>query len=160
MIHVNGDLLGAAPGSDVLCARERHAPVVAREADEVFGDEWHRSSRAFLPRRVGRRVDDHLTDDSPADVVRVTAADEKPRERLGDRHGSGLRSMAVEMSKGSTHATAVVDRSGELTCRPSRLVCWIVDPFTVLAGALGQGSEPFQAGPATRTPWWLVVVNV
>lgn len=123
MIHVNGDLLGAALGSDVLRARQWRPPVIAGEADEVLGNQGHSASRAFLPRRVGRRVDDNLTDGSPAGMARVTATDKEPRERLCDRHGSRLRSVAVEMSEGGAHVTAAVDRSGELTCRSSRLLC-------------------------------------
>ena len=92
------DLFGAPLGSDVLSARQRRAPAVAREADQILSHERHGSPRAFLPRRVRRRVDDNLTDDSPPGVVGVTARNEKPRERLCHPQRFGLRPVAVEMS--------------------------------------------------------------
>ena len=50
------------------------------ECDEILGDHRHRASRTLLPRRIGRRVDDNLTDDSPTSVMRVATRNEKPRE--------------------------------------------------------------------------------
>lgn len=94
---MNGDLFGATLGSDVLSARQVRAPRVAREADEVVGYQRHGSPSAFLPRRVGCRVDDDLTDDTPALVVGVTARDEKPRERLRYAQRPWLGPVAVEM---------------------------------------------------------------
>lgn len=92
------DLFGATLGSDVLSARQRRAPGVARQADQILGHKRHGSPRAFLPRRVRRRVDDNLTDHSPPGVVGVAARNEKPRERLCHPERLGLRAVAVEMS--------------------------------------------------------------
>jgi hypothetical protein len=133
LIDVNGDLLGAALGSDVLCARQRRASAVAGEGDEILGDEWYGAPRALLPRRVGRRVNDNLTDDPPARVMGVTAGDEKPRQRLGDPGRARLGAMAVEMPECGADVTAVLHRPGELAGGAPRL-CVIVDPSTVLAG--------------------------
>jgi hypothetical protein len=149
---VNGDLLGAALGSDVLCACQRRASAVAGEGDEVLGDEWYGAPRALLPRRVGRRVDDNLTDDTPARMMGVTAGDEKPRQRLGDPGGARLGSMAVEMSEGGTDMTAVVHCPGELAGGAPRL-CVIVDPFRVLAGINAPAERASRdARPGRTTP--------
>jgi hypothetical protein len=53
----------------VLGPGQRCAPAVAGEADEILGDQPYGSPRAFLPRRIGRRVDDNLSDDPPAGVM-------------------------------------------------------------------------------------------
>lgn len=129
---MHGDLLGAPLGGDVLGARQRRAPAVAGEADEVLGDQPHGSPRAFLPRRIRRRVDDNLTDDAPSGVVGVTTGHEKPGERLGDSRRPGLGAVAVEMPQRGAHTTAVLDRSGKLAWRPARLFSVSVDPSTVL----------------------------
>jgi hypothetical protein len=92
---VDGNLLGAAPGSDMLCARQRRAPAVGGQADEILGHQRYGSAGAFLPGGVGRGVDDNLTDDSPPRVVRVASGNEKPRECFSDPHRSRLGAVAV-----------------------------------------------------------------
>ena len=87
MIHVNSDLLGAPLGGNVLSTRQRRAPSVTREADEILGDQRDRTPRAPLPRGVGRRVDDNLPDNSPPRVVRIATRDEKPCQGLGHPDG-------------------------------------------------------------------------
>jgi hypothetical protein len=79
LINVRGDLFGSALGGDMLSTRELRAPAVPGQADEISGYQRHRAARAFPPRRVGRRVDDDLTDGSPTRVVRVATRNEKPR---------------------------------------------------------------------------------
>ena len=98
LINVTGDLFGPALGGDVLCAHQLRAPVIAGHADQVLGYQRNGSPRAFLPRRVGRRVNHHLTDHSPAGVVGVAARDEEPRERLSDTQRPWFRRVAVEVS--------------------------------------------------------------
>jgi hypothetical protein len=120
LIDVDGDLLGAALGRDVLCAREWGAPGVTRAADEVLGDQRDGPSGTFLPGRVGLGVDDHLTHDPPTGVARVTAGDEKPRQRLCHFDRVGLGPMTVEMAPRCADAPALVDRSGELAGGPPR----------------------------------------
>jgi hypothetical protein len=97
LIYVNSDLFGAPLGGDVLGVGQLRPPTVASECDEILGHHRYRASRTLLPRRVGRRVDDNLTDDSPASVMRVTTRNEKPRERVGHSMGSGLGCVDVEM---------------------------------------------------------------
>ena len=97
-VDMTGDLLGAALGGDVLGANQRRTPPFAGQTEQVIGDEWHCPPCAFLPWRIGRRVDDDLTDDPPARVVRVAAGHEKPRQSLGYAQRSGLGTVAVEMS--------------------------------------------------------------
>ena len=147
LINVYGDLFDAALGSDVLSARERRAPTDARKADEVVGYHRHGAPRALLPRRIGSRVDDDLTDDSPARVVRIAARNEKPCERMCHSHRLRLRSMAVEMPQSRPDLTAVLDRPGELARGRARLAGFVVDPSTVLAGIFGHA---FAAAPLVK----------
>lgn len=95
---MNGDLFGAALSGEMLSARKLRAATVACEGDQVLGYQRHRSPRALLPRRVGRRVDDDLADDPPARMVRIAARHKKPCERLCYAQRSWLGPMAVEMS--------------------------------------------------------------
>ncbi len=90
LIDVNGDLLGAALCGDVLCTREWRTTAVTRQPEQILSDQRDCSTRALLPRCVGRRVDDDLTDNSPARVVRIAAGDQKPRERLRHPQRVGL----------------------------------------------------------------------
>jgi hypothetical protein len=73
-------------------------PGRSSERDEIVGDHWHSASRALLPRRIGSRFDDHLTDYPPAGVMRIATCDKKPCESLGDLSGVGVRSVGIEMS--------------------------------------------------------------
>jgi hypothetical protein len=98
LIDVDGDLFRASLGGDVLGVGQLRPPAVAAERNEILGDDRYRSARAFLPWRVGRRVDDDLPDDSPTGVVGIAARDQEPRERVGHALGSGLGSVDVEMS--------------------------------------------------------------
>lgn len=145
-----GDLFGPALGSDVLGARQRRAPAVARKADQVLGDDPHGSPRAFLPRRIGRRVDDNLTHHSPAGVVRVTAGHQKSRQRLGDPRRPRLGAMAVEMPERGAHSTAVLDCPRELTGGSARLFSVIVDSLTVLGPWHADESLELSPGAADR----------
>jgi hypothetical protein len=97
LIYVRSDLFGAPLGSDVLGVGQLRAPTVAAKGDEILGDHRYRASRTLLPWRVGRRVDDNLTDDSPTSVVRVATRNKKSRERIGHPIGSGLGCVDVQM---------------------------------------------------------------
>jgi hypothetical protein len=132
LINVNGDLFGTALSGNMLSARQLRAPTLASKADEVLGHQRYRAPRAFLPWRVGRRVDDDLTHDSPPRVVRIATRNEKPRERLRHPHRPWLGSVAVQVPQCGTHVTAVLYRPGELTGSPPRLLSFIVDRSTVL----------------------------
>jgi hypothetical protein len=83
LIYVNGDPFGAPLGGEVLGVGQLRPPTVASKGDEILGDHRYRASRALLPWRVRRRVDDNLTDDSPTSVMRVATRNKKPRERIG-----------------------------------------------------------------------------
>jgi hypothetical protein len=78
LVNVNGDLLGAALGGDVLGAGERRPAMVAGKPEEIFGHQRYRAPRAPLPRRVSRRIDDNLAHDPPTSVVRIAAGNEEP----------------------------------------------------------------------------------
>jgi len=95
---VTGDLFGPSLGGDVLSVHQLRAPTVAGEADQVAGDERDGTPGAFLPRRVGGRVDDDLTDHTPTRVMGIAAGNEKPRQRLCHLHRSRFGAMAVQMS--------------------------------------------------------------
>lgn len=97
MVYVNSDLFGAPLGGDVLRVSQLRPPALAAECDQILGDDGCRASRALLPRRIGRRVDDNLTDDSPTSVMGVATRNEKPGERVGHSLCPGLGCMDVEM---------------------------------------------------------------
>jgi hypothetical protein len=97
LIYVKSDLFGAPLGGDVLGVGQLRPPTVAGKGDEILGDHRYRASRALLPWRVGRRVDDNLTNDSPTSVMGVAARNKKPRERIGHPMGSGLGRVDVQM---------------------------------------------------------------
>jgi hypothetical protein len=97
LIYVRSDLFGAPLGGDVLGVGQLRPPTVAAKGDEILGDHRYRAPRALLPWRVGRRVDDNLTDDSPTSVVRVATRNKKPRECIGHPVGSGLGCVDVQM---------------------------------------------------------------
>jgi hypothetical protein len=112
LINVNGDLFGATLGSDVLSVHELRAPALAGKPEEVSGYQRHGPPRAFLPRRIGGRVDDDLADDPPARMVRIAARHKKPRERLCYAQRPWLGPVAVEMSKCGADVATTVDRPG------------------------------------------------
>jgi hypothetical protein len=94
---MRSDLFGAPLGGDVLGVGQLRPPTVAGKGDEILGDRRYRASRALLPWRVGRRVNDNLTNDSPTSVMRIATRNQKPRERIGHPMGSGLGGVGVEM---------------------------------------------------------------
>jgi hypothetical protein len=53
LIHVVGNLLGAALRGDVLGPGELRAPTQSRQAQQIAGDQGDGPSGALLPRRVG-----------------------------------------------------------------------------------------------------------
>lgn len=143
MINVNRDLLGAALGGNMLGACQRRPATVAGKPEEILRDERYGASRAPLPRRVSRRIDDNLTHDSPTSMVRIAARNEEPGQRLGYPHSSGLRPVTVQVPQRRTHVPAALDRPGELPGGPPRLASFIVDTSTVL--------DP-EGRPPCRTP--------
>jgi hypothetical protein len=98
LIDVDGDLFRASLGGDVLGVGQLRSPAIAAERYQILGDDRYGSARAFLPWRVGRRVDDDLPDDSPTGVVGIAPCDQKPRQRVGHPLGAGLGPVDVEMS--------------------------------------------------------------
>ena len=86
---MESDLFGASLGGDVLCVGQLRPPTVAGECDEVLGDHRYCASRTLLPGRIGRRVDDNLTDDSPTSVMRIATRNKKPGS------GAGLSTIAA-----------------------------------------------------------------
>jgi acetyl esterase len=132
LINVNGDLLGAALSGDMLGARQRRAPTVAGEPDEILRYERYRAPRALFPRRVSRRIDDDLTHDSPPSMVRIATRNQKPGQRLGHPQSSGLGPVTVQVPQRGTHLPPALHRSGQLPGCPPRLASFIIDPSTVL----------------------------
>ena len=147
LVDVNGDLLGAAASRDVLSPRERGPPAISGETHQVTGDQRHGPPGAFLPGRIGRGVDDDLTDDSPPRVVRIASRDQKPRQ--GIRHGLGARlgPVPVQMPQCGTNVSACFDRPGQLSRGRERLAALGVDPPTVLGGRRGASARGSGAGP-------------
>jgi hypothetical protein len=99
---------------------ERRAAAFADQAQEVLGDLGHRPPGAPLPRGVGGRVDDDLTDDPPTLVMGFAAGDEEVGKRLRDDDAPRLGSMDVQMTEGLRDSPAASDRPGELVGRPPR----------------------------------------
>ncbi len=129
---MNGDLLSAALGGDMLGACQRGPATVAGKPQEILRYQRYRAPRAPLPRRVSRRIDDDLTHDSPTGMVRIAAHNEEPGERLGYPHRSGLGPVTVQVSQCGTHVPAALHGPGELPRSPPRLASFIFDPSTVL----------------------------
>ena len=129
---MNSDLFGAPLGGDVLGVGQLRPPTVAGERDQIFGDHRYCASRTLLPWRIGCRIDDNLTDDSPTSVMRVATRNKKPRERIGQSRGSGLGCVDVEMPKRSTDVPTVIYRPSQFPRGPPRPVSLIVDTSTVL----------------------------
>jgi hypothetical protein len=142
LINMNRDLLGAALGGNMLGACQRRPATVAGKPEEILRHERYGASRAPLPRRVSRRIDDNLTHDSPTSMVRIATRNQESRQRLGYPHSSGLRPVTVQVPQCGTHFPAALDRPGELPGGPPRLACLIIDPSTVLDP---EGRPPFGA---------------
>lgn len=121
MINVNGDLFDTTPSRDVLSARQLRSATDGREADQVLSYQRHRPPGALLPRRVGRRVDNHLTYDSPACMMRIAARYKESRECLRHPDRPGLGPVAVEMSQCGANVAPVIDRPGDLPRSRPRL---------------------------------------
>ncbi len=95
---MDSDLLSSAVSGDVLSSSKLGAPSLARKAEQIVGDQRNRPARAFLPRCVGGRVNDHLANDTPTRVVRVAAGDEKPSESLGHADRPWFCPVGIEMT--------------------------------------------------------------
>jgi len=149
---VNGDLFGATLGGDMLSPRQRRPPTAAGQADEIFGDQRDGTPRAPLPRRVGRRVDDNLSNHTPTGVVRIATCHEKPCKRFGDPDRFRIRPVAVQVPERGTHLTAVVHRPGEFPSGPPRFVSFTVDHSTVLG--LRHISRHPSGQPTSRAACW------
>jgi hypothetical protein len=92
---MNGDLLDAALGGDMLGARQRRPATVTGKPDKIARNERYRAPRAPLPGRVSRRIDDNLAHHSPTSMARITTRNEKPRQCIGDYRSSRLGSVIV-----------------------------------------------------------------
>jgi hypothetical protein len=110
------ELLGAAPGSDVLGPVQRRAPLGLREPQQVLGDQRDRAPRALLPGRVGGGLDDDLAHDAPARMMRFAAGDQEAGERLRQDRRVGLCAVGVEEAQGFADGTPVLDLACEFSC--------------------------------------------
>lgn len=131
-----GNLLGATLGGDVLHLHQLRAPTLAGEIQQVLRDQGHGPASASLPRRVRGRVDNDLTDYTPAGVVGVTTGDQEPRQGLSHADGPGFGSVAVEVSQRSANTATVIHGASELDGGPPRFEGCLVDARTMVA-ALG-----------------------
>jgi hypothetical protein len=155
LIHVKSDLFGAPLGGDVLCVGQLRPPMVAGECDEVLGDHRYCASRTLLPGRIGRRVDDNLTDDSPTSVMRIATRNKKPRERVGHSMGSGLGRVDVEMPERGTDVPAVIYRPSQFPRGSPRSLSRNVDFSTVPGRACRRASDdpPSSSGSVGTQTW-------
>jgi hypothetical protein len=92
---VHGDLLGAALGGDVLSPRQRRPAAVSGKPDKIFRYQRYRATRAPLPGRVSRRINDNLAYHSPTSMARIATRNEKPGQRVGQHRGSRFGSVIV-----------------------------------------------------------------
>jgi hypothetical protein len=113
---VGGDLLSSALGGDVLGLRQPGPPSGSGHGEEIVGDDGYGASRAFLPWRVSCRIDDHLTDDAPAGVMRIATRNEKARECVGNPLGVGLGCVDIEMPKRSRDLVTTVHSPRQVPC--------------------------------------------
>ena len=125
------NLFGSALRGDVLGLWQQGAARASGKRDEVVGDRRHRASCTPLPWRVGRRIDDHLADDSPAGVMRITARNKESRESFGDLLGFGIGRVAVEMPQRCVDVAATVHGPCQGPCGWPRSMSRIVDQSTV-----------------------------
>lgn len=132
MINVNGDLLGAALGGDMLRACQRRPATVAGKPQEILRHQRYRAPRAPLPRRVSRRIDDNLTHDPPTSMMRIATRHEEPGQRVGYPHRSRLGPVTVQVPQRGAHVPAALHCPGELPRSPPRLASFIIHPSTVL----------------------------
>jgi hypothetical protein len=95
LINVNGDLLGAALGGDMLGARQRRPATLTGKPDKIVRNERYRAPRAPLPGRVRRRVDDNLAHHSPTSMARIATRNKKPGQCIGHQRSSRLGSVIV-----------------------------------------------------------------
>jgi len=75
---MDGDLFGTALRGDVLGAHQRRPATITGKPDEIVRYQRYRASRALLPGRVGRRINDDLAYHSPTRMVRIAPRNEKP----------------------------------------------------------------------------------
>ena len=160
LIDVDGNLFRAPLSGDVLRLGELRAPAIAAKADEVLGDDRDRASRALLPRCVGRRVDDDLTDRAPTSVMRVAPRHQKPREGIGHGLSSGLGGVDVEMPQRGADLPAFLHRLGQFLRGP-RSVSFRVDLFTVLfRRSPGDNRRPPRAARPVSSQLWILPRSV
>ena len=133
---MNGDLLGAALGGDMLGARQRRPATVTGKPDKIVRHQGHGAPRALLPGRVGRGINDNLADHLPTSMARIATRNEKPRQRIGHHRSFGLGSVIVQVPQCGSHAPPTLYRGGELSCGPPRLALFSIDLCTLL------GSNP------------------
>lgn len=98
LINVFGDLLGTTLGGDVLRMGQLRAPTLLGDPQQITSDQGYRPARALLPWRVGRRVDDHLANHTPARMVGVTAGNQKTSERFSHSGRARLAAMDIEVA--------------------------------------------------------------
>jgi hypothetical protein len=116
----------------VLGLCELGPPAVTGKGYEILSHDRDRAPCALFPRRIRGGVHHDLPNDAPTRVVRIAAGNQKPRQSVGDALGFRFGGMYVQMPQRIADVTAIVDRPGELSGRPARLVLLIFDPSTVL----------------------------
>ncbi len=129
---MNGDLLGAALGGDMLGARQRRPATVTGKPDKIVRHQWYRAPRAPLPGRVSRRINDNLAYHSPTSMARIATGNEKPGQRIGQHRSSSLGSVIVQVPQCGSYVPTALHSAGQLPRRPPRLASFIVDLSTVL----------------------------
>ncbi len=152
MIDVNGDLLGATLGSDMLSTHQRGSAAVPGKPDQILRNQRYRTPRTFLPGSVTRRIDDRLTNDPPSSMVRITTRNQKACERLRHLESFRLCPMTIQVPQRGSHFTAVLHRPGQIPRAPPRLASFVVDACTV-PSRRAAWRHPRGRGPADNHIW-------
>jgi hypothetical protein len=132
LIDVNGDLFGTTLGGDVLGEHQRRPAAITGKPDEIVWYQRYCASRALLPGRVCRRINDDLADHPPTRMVRIATRNEKSGERVRYPHSARLRPISIQVPQCGADLPAALHGTGELPRWPPRLASFIIDPFTVL----------------------------
>ena len=130
---MGGDLFGPPLSSDVLGVRQLGTPGGASKGNEIVGDHRYSSSRTLLPWRVRGRIDDYLADGSPASMMRIATRDKKPRQRVGEPLGLGIRRVDIEMPQRCADLATAVHCACQISCSRARSLSRVVDQSTVAA---------------------------
>lgn len=138
---MNGDLLSAALGGDMLGARQRRSATLTGKPNKIVRYLHYRAPGAPLPGCVSRRINDNLSYHSPTSMARIATRNEKTGQRIGHHRRSRLGSVIVQVPQCGRHVPAALHRARQLPRRPPRLASFVFDLPTVLGPRLDSSEQ-------------------